>query len=410
MKFFRPYVATLALAVSVAIVGCEVEAAEPTHVVDVATPTHAVPNMVQSMFGPIDCDSLASDVELNHHIYGPDEFDALVPMGRMWDSHVTPTDHLYFQLHEERERGLVHTPAAGKIVSIQRFPNDQAPFWNTALAEPDYRVVIAHSCTLFSVFIHLGELTPEITQVTGAIERGRSWRPTPDQEILLPEGGAIALVGGPAFDYSLHDESSVLAGFQIPSRYEVEPWKVHTVDPFEYMSDELRAELLTKNERTVEPYAGKIDYDVVGTAAGNWFMEGTVDYAGGGAISDSSYWTGHLSISYDHIDPAQIRISIGRDIGLSQGDCSVCGGVYAVKDNGPDPADVNVTSGVVTYELTGRRHSAENSRERTESNGVVLGTFLVQVLDDFSIRTEFFKAKSSSEVEGFTDASVIYRR
>lgn len=362
------------------------------------------------MFGPISCDPSVSNVELTHNIYEPDAFDALVPMGRMWGSHVTPTDHLYVHLYEERERGFVRTPASGTVMHIQRFPNDQSPFWDNTLVEPDIRVVIAHSCTLFSIFIHLGELAPEIIEVTGEIERGQSWSPGPGQDISLEAGDPVALLGGSAVDYSLHDETVVLAGFQVPSHYQGEPWKVHTVDPFDYMTEELAAELLAKNERQVEPYGGQIDYDILGTAVGNWFMEGTVDYSGNGMFSNGEYWTGHLSIAYDHVDPSQIRISIGRNIGLTQDNCRICGGVYAVKGNRPDPATVTADSGIVRYELTGRRHSVAESRERTESDGVVLGTFLVQVLDDSSIRTEFFKGASADEVEGFTNSSVLYRR
>lgn len=425
-------IAIVTLVALAVVIGCEASAASPprgTSPVPTVQPTatHAVitpepspsptassfstgPDTHNSMFGPITCDSLPDEAELSHHIYDPAEFDALVPMGRMWGSHVTPTDHLYFQLHEKRERGFVRTPADGTIVSIQRFPNDRSPFWDNSLVEPDLRVVIAHTCELFSVYIHLGELAPEIAAHVGEIERGQNWFLDSSDPLIVRAGQPIAMFGGSAVDYSLHDESVTLSGFQVPEHYDREPWKVHTVDPFDYMTDKLVSELLPKNERQVSPYGGKIDYDIKGTAVGNWFMDGTVDYSGGPNLDSHEYWTGHLSIAYDHVEPSQIRISIGRDIGLTTEDCRICGGVYAVHGNGPDPATVLVESGTTKYELTGRKHSDPDSREKTVNDGNILGIFLVQVIDETSIRTEFVKDVSASETTGFSENAVIYRR
>jgi hypothetical protein len=247
-------------------------------------------------------------------------------------------------------------------------------------------VVIAHSCTLFSIYIHVGDLAPDIAEVVGEIE-----------------------LGGSSFDYSLHDETTSLTGFQIPEHYEREAWKIHTVDPFDYMSDELASALMTKNARQIEPYGCKIDYDVPGTLAGNWFMDGTVDYSGG-PDAEMNYWTGHLSVAYDHIEPSEIRISIGRDIGLDSDACRTCGNVYAVNNNSPDPATVTVDDGIVKYELTGRMHIDPDNRERSKSDGNLLGTFMLQVIDDETIRTEFVLGAAAESTSGFSGNSILYRR
>jgi hypothetical protein len=361
------------------------------------------------MFGPIECRDGEENVELSHLMYEPEFFDALVPMGRAWDSHVTPTDHLYVFLYEERERKMVRTPAAGRVIKIDSFPRAQSPFWDSSIQEPDLRVVIAHSCTLFSIFIHVGELAPDIAKIVGEIEPGGRWYTDPDTSVELNAGDPIAVLGGSSFDYSLHDETISLAGFQIPEHYEGEAWKIHTVDPFDYMTDEIASMLLAKNVRQVEPYGGKIDYDVVGTLAGNWFMDGTVDYGSSGLDQDQ-YWNGHLSIHYDYVDPSKIRISIGQDIGLTQDDCRVCGAVYAVMNNSPDPSTITVDDGIVKYELTGRMKPDQENRERSVSDGVLLGTFLVQVIDNETIRTEFLLKQNADSVSGFSDDSVLYRR
>ena len=365
--------------------------------------------MANSMFGPVECREGEDDVKLSHLIYDPDYFDDLVPMGRAWDSHVTPTDHLYVFLYEPRERKMVRTPAAGRIIRIESFPRTQSPFWDSSIEDPDLRVIIAHSCTLFSIFIHVGELAPDVAAVVGDLEPGGRWHAEPDELLELAAGDPIAILGGSSFDYSLHDDTKSLAGFQIPEYYEGESWKIHTVDPFDYMTDEVFEILLAKNVRQVEPYGGKIDYDVVGSLAGNWFMDGTVDYGGGG-IEQPYYWNGHMSIHYDYVDPSKIRISIGRDIGLTQADCPICGSVYAVKNNSPDPAAITVDDGIVKYELTGRERPDQDKREDSVSDGVVLGTLLAQVVDNETIRTEFVPKVNADSVTGFSEDSVLYRR
>jgi hypothetical protein len=361
------------------------------------------------MFGPITCRSEEESVKLTHLIYEPDQFDILVPMGRMWDSHVTPTDHMYLFSKEGQDVGFVKTPASGRLISVGSFPREQSPFWDSSITSPDLRLVIAHSCTLFSVFIHVGELVPEIAAVVGEIKQGGSWRAGPDTSIELDAGDPIATFAGSSFDYSLHDDTTILPGFQKPEHYEGESWKVHTVDPFDYMSDEVAAALLFKNVRQVEPYGGKIDYDEVGTLAGNWFMDGTIDYGGAG-LDQHRYWNGHLSISYDHVEPSQIRISIGRDIGLTSEDCRGCGGVYAVNSNLPDPASIRAENGIVKYELTGRMRLNPDDSERSVSDGNLLGIFAAQVIDDETIRIEFIRGATSDSVEGFSSESVLYRR
>ena len=53
-------------------------------------------------------------------------------------------------------------------------------------------------------------------------------------------------------DFSVHDIGVILSGFVVPSHY-TSPWKIHTVDPFDYFAEPLRSQLLVKNARTAEP-------------------------------------------------------------------------------------------------------------------------------------------------------------
>ena len=52
----------------------------------------------------------------------------------------------------------------------------------------------------------------------------------------------------------------------------------------------------------------------------------------------------------------------------------------------------------------------KDSQQLTVSDGNALGTLLVQVLDNSTIKMEFFKSAPIVEVSGFTSAAVVYRR
>ena len=169
--------------------------------------------------------------------------------------------------------------------------------------------------------------------------------------------------------------------------------------------------MLSKVVRTVEPRAGKIDYDIEGTIAGNWFLDGTVDYSGNGLLHQgAAYWQGHLSIAYGYIDPTQIRISFGLDTGLNDDlYCNICFGAYGVRGNQPDPATVGPGSGIVKYELMSRKDGS-SLLVKEQVGDTSLGTFLVQHLGDRTIRIEVIPGKTPDEVSGFSDVSLVYRR
>ena len=349
--------------------------------------------------------------------FPPGLITVIVPMGKVSPKagHVTPTDHLY--IHRDPPLGedtdYVLAPADGFIVDIGRFSDDQPLIAGDRSAPkvPDHRVIFMHSCTFFTIFIHLGALAPAIAEKTGEIPLGGSWFAGESGAIEVQSGQPIAKFGGDSFDWSVHDADKTLPGFVVPEHYEGAPWKIHTVDPFQFYDEFVKSELLSKVPRQVEPRAGKIDYDIEGTIVGNWFLDGTVDYRGNLATGSRRYWEGHLSIAYGHIDPTQIRISIGFETGISNDLCNVCFGAYGVRENQPDPATVGPESGLVKYELMSRRDSARHDHASKDQLGTTpLGTFLVQHLGDQTIRVEVIPGKDPHAVAGFSDASLIYRR
>jgi hypothetical protein len=236
-------------------------------------------------------------------------------MGAMLTSHITPIDHIYvyFPSNPGSNSGqaiskpagtyLVTSPAAGKIVSVEDFAKtNDYPY-------ADYRIVISHSCNLYSVFIHVGKLMGAAAQIVSKIGANGSW------------GGSVAVKAGeaiaddsekPNFDYSLFDGTKKLKGFaNLKSYGQSEQWKPWTADILSYLPKSLKSEYEDKFLATASPIGGRIDWDLSGTAQGNWFVQDTNGYRGvgdQGAAYDNhgkvarGYWDTHLAIAPDAID------------------------------------------------------------------------------------------------------------
>ncbi len=335
------------------------------------------------------------------------ELTYIQPLGLVTGSHVTPVDHQYWMTvgvtndnwYTEPGRFDVYTPAAGNIIHIEKFE------------DYDYRVIIEHSCSIYTIFIHLGGLSDKVLSASEFSGGGDGEHSNSYNRISLSEGEAFATVGYRAFDFSVHDTDVTLTGFITPSLYSAEVWKIHTVDPFDYFSEPLRSLLIAKNLRSAQPLGGKIDYDISGRLVGNWFVENTNGYQGTNA---SAYWRTHLSVVYDYIDPSQVRVSIG-DFGGTEAQ-------YGVKGNTPDPADVSVASGVVTYELVSSDYYLGSSSDPWDrliyagnitarnNDDDVRGVALFQMTEDNKVKAEFFPNQTASEITGFTLAAETYER
>ena len=332
------------------------------------------------------------------------EINHITPMGQMASGHVTPTDHGY--IHNNKDNLPVisdlRAPADGYIVGIGAFPRPN-----------DYRIIIWHSCTISTIYIHAYELAPEILAKTGSLPPESRWEadqgPIDNRILPIPvkAGQVIGKIKG-AVDFSVHD-TSVILKFVNPALYKGEAWKIHTADMFGYFAEPLQSQLKEKSIRTVSPVGGKIDYDIDGRLVGSWFIEGT-DYAGKG--SDCTYYECHLAVAYDNVTPSLIRVSLpvsGIDVSL----CNVCFGVYGVTNNGPDPADVGVDDGIVKYELVALKHSDTAPRlgvHISQNDSQALGVFMVQMLDNRRIKTEVFPGKSPGDVTAFTSKAKVYAR
>lgn len=326
-----------------------------------------------------------------------EDIELIEPIGLMNGGHVTPTDHGYYYPKNWKPQDDpskftdVMAPADGVITEISLVGNVRG----------DYRMLIHHTCTFYTIYIHLKELSPRILQITGEITRHAY------PNIHVSAGEVVGRAN--SFDFSVHDEEVTLSGFIVPEHYN-EPWKIHTVDMFDHFVEPIRSQLLAKNVRQAEPRGGKIDYDIDGRLVGNWFLENTGGY--GGNTVGGNYWTGHLAFAYNGIEPSMIIISMGNYSNEAK--------QYAVKGNAPNPATVSVASGLVKYELvsfdyitseggTWNRISFAKILNSTRSN-YVEGVVLVQMVGDRKIKFEAFPGKTASEVSGFTANAKFYER
>ena len=326
----------------------------------------------------------------------------VVPLGLMSNSHVTPVDHQYFQNILEPEREIdVYSPAAGTVTTIEHF-NRAIADHNADHVVEDYRLIIEHSCRISSIFIHVGTLAPALA--TLAPEAGGNAR----VDIAVAAGELIGTFRKNV-DYNVVDTAVTLQGLLVPEHYVREPWKIHAPDSFAYFTDTTREQLEAKSLRTLEPIGGRFDYDIDGRLVGNWFLLGTNGYTG---ADQQRYWAGHLAVAYDYIDSSLIVVSLGTFDGVSR--------QFAVRGNAPDPGDVSTVTGPIAYELVGHEYWAGDSRwdrrtlfkgiEARDGGGPVQGVVLFEVLADQQLRVEIFPGATAAQVDGFTEAALIYER
>lgn len=335
------------------------------------------------------------------------------PLGAMLDGHVTPTDHVYVgpvnsQVPDNTYPVIM--PADGTVVEVSRMPDqyvgDRA---GQQLASEDHRIVISFSCRYFAIFIHIHKLADTLRSQIGSLSPNESKRTT----LALKAGETVGFIGGSTFDWTPVDTSSTLTGFITPDLYKGEPWKIHTVSPFELYTGELRSQLEAKSLRTAAPIGGKIDYDQKGKLIGNWFRSGSGGYSGNtkaGAAPDR-YWDGHLAIVPDYIDPAYTIVSLGNWQDKAQ---------QFLATTQLDPAAISEQSGMTKIELSMFSYVSDGSPQwradsfakniHPKAMGKGVGTLAVQVLPGEKLKIEKFIDKTPAQVTAFTGAAETFER
>ena len=123
------------------------------------------------------------------------------------------------------------------------------------LSPGSIRVVIAHGCDTYTVFIVLNRLSGVLAGYQDELEEtGRV-----ASQVSAQAGDKVGEQRDDALDFEVHDGTTWLPGFLAPFSYAGEAWKPYTVDPLPYfipaMADALEA-TLTREE---SPRWGGID-------------------------------------------------------------------------------------------------------------------------------------------------------
>ena len=400
-------------------IGSSCKKIETTVDVSHLAPTNLANKMtMQSEYSRGECDPNGSNV-MGSPPMNIDDIVYLTPMGHMQGDHIMPIDHLYVNFTPEKFHD-VYAMADGYIVTV----GDHGI---------DHRIIIEHSCDLYSIYIHIDELHEDIEsrlewKFPQENSKGRS-----QTRIPIKQGDVIGRVIGNdlmccSFDLAVIDTRVTLSGFVNLASYAGEFWKSHTVDPFDYWDKSFRERLLAKTLNLNENMpGGKIDLDVDGKLAGNWFQEGSGGYSGLRTNDDIHGVGGHLSFAYSILVPDTLWISFGSfgDSGQSE-----AGGV---KGNFPNPAEIGVEDGLVKFVLLPLDHGSGQKIEsgyKVVSTGewwddesfpgkrnlraifrdYPLGVVLVEMIDDRTIKVEVFEDTPVENVVAFTNNFKMYVR
>ena len=341
-------------------------------------------------------------VKLTHVPIDMKDVSTIVPLGALAGAHVTPIDHLYFYPTDmqNRDAAPVYAMADGFIKSVQR----RSVRVDTGNAQkPEYQVIFQHNCSTITYFDLLTSLDPAIASKVDFKDGDVNG----DLNIPVKAGQVVGRVGAQSLDTAVYNMDMTLKGFANPASYKSESFKLHTDDFFKYFSQADQSSMQAKNMRKFQPYSGKIDYDAPGKLIGNWFVEGTNGYLGGGQnYADSNgqgYWSTHLAIVPDATVENQTDLSFGDYQGKAM--------QFVAAKGSPDPANVDTKAGLVKYEyvkfnipgpsLTGSVPVQETT---------VLGTALFQISADGKLRAEAFPGKTADQVSAFTSAAKTYVR
>lgn len=297
-----------------------------------------------------------------------DQIAEIIPLGNLNPSggHVLPTDHVY--LDYNGKAGLrVRAPGDGEVYAVR----DQLHGGSKIEVRVD-------ACRTY----YVAHVTPDAQVRSGIRVKAGQVLGQVTGESLLDLGAA---------------DSRQRRGFVNPRRYPEST--LHAISPLALFTEPLRGQLRAKIRREAADKDGKFDFDQPGRLVGNWFHESqSVSPSPGGQPAG---WARLLAFAYDVREPQRVRVSIGGTVAPA--------GLYAVQVGAPDPATIGIGSGSVKYELVGIR---SRSPAAAAAGGATpaQGTLLVELVDDETLRVEWFAGIGAVAVGRFTEAASRYRR
>lgn len=334
-----------------------------------------------------------------------DKLAPSIPYGMAVSDHVTPIDHAYLGItalgipaanRTEADYVNVMAPGDGTITELSSLGSSSSN-----------RVVIDHGCNLISVFMVLNRPSGVLADAYSKLNGGSL-----SLNISVKAGQVIGQQRDNPLDYNVFDGTSWLRGFASPASYLTgETWKPYTADYLPFFSGETRDRMEAVLQRTASPRIGKIDHDVAGSAAGNWFLRGTFGYSGqslatysgaarpvdfGAVAGKNSYAWSHLAIVPHEVDTSKWVFSIGWHTNQA-GDPRQF--MLLVGAGQPEPNRLTVAAGVVVYDIAEISRSSEFGRAAgstephpvgyTISAGRRVDSVALQVNGDGSLSLQF---------------------
>lgn len=304
---------------------------------------------LDSIFGQPEATCKASTVKFTSAVLPIDHLAPSTPYGMMVGYHVTPIDHGYIGVdtlnlsETDRTRAAflpITSPAAGTVIQVQSLEGPT----------PNYRMVINHGCGVYTAYMVMDQVATGIAVGT-----------------KVAAGQQIGAQRDHPMDFNVFSSGTWLSGFANPLSYAYgESWKPYTADPSGFWPTNIANAYAAQMQRTSSPRWGKIDYDVVGSASGNWFLDGTAGYSGipisdlgpgrffqFGSVPGKNYYAyGHLAIAPHWVDPTVWIASMGSFLDPN-GDASQheYGQFYLDTAGKPTPDTLTAANGTVVYDL-----------------------------------------------------------
>ena len=188
-------------------------------------------------------------------------------------------------------------------------------------------------------------------------------------------------------------------------------------------------------QRTVAPRWGKIDYDVAGSVAGNWFLADTMGYSGqsidtyqnatqevpGGMVAGKNQYSyGHLAIVPHHVQPNRWIASLGwwQD---PKGDATQL--MIDLDHNQKTPDQITATDGLMVYQLASIQFLDVSGTPLVMQGGKAPqpvgytiapaqpnGALAIQVEADGTLSIEVFPDTLAGDIKGFGGNKRSYHR
>jgi hypothetical protein len=299
-----------------------------------------------------------SSVKFTSPVLPLDQLAPAIPYGLMVGGHVTPIDHAYLGIKALSKSASQLTAADYVPVTA---PADGVITELSNLGSPNsHRVVINHGCNLYSVYMVMNKVTGVLASLASKVSNSGYLM----TNVKVKAGEEFGRQGETMLDFNVFDGTQWLSGFQnIQSYLTLDTWKPYTADYLPFFSSEIRTAMEAQLQKTSSPRIGKIDYDIAGTASGNWFLAGTNGYAGrlnsdyenattmigsGSVPGKNDYSWSHLAIAPHQVDTKAWVFSSGWWLD-PKGDADQAALVVAPGQVTPDK--LTASSGMVVYQL-----------------------------------------------------------